>query len=187
LVYRIDDQTNAATLPALPADNIGQPGFFTGGAPGISAPTRVRYWWLNMVQEEFAAIVAAGGLPLDKGNNGQAIAALKALFGYGGSPAATGWQRMSGGVILQWSFGTTVTGNQDPRYFPLTFPNACFAVVVNEAAAAGWNGGGGGPQPTLFGVSAVAANGFYLSSVRLLSNGVPTYQSLTYNYLAIGR
>jgi len=76
LVYRIDDQTAVSTPPAVPTDNIGTPGFFTGGTPGLTAPTRVRFWWLNMVQEELAAIVAAAGLIFNKATNSQVLQAL---------------------------------------------------------------------------------------------------------------
>ncbi|MDT8872291.1 hypothetical protein RAA17_16585 [Komagataeibacter rhaeticus] len=68
------------TLPALPTDSIGAPGYFTGGSTSGGAPTRVRYWWLNMVQEELAAIATAAGATLDKSNNGQVLAAIQALI-----------------------------------------------------------------------------------------------------------
>ncbi|WP_332828284.1 hypothetical protein [Novacetimonas sp. GS1] len=80
MVYQIDDATAVASLPALPTDNIGLPGFFTGGSTSGGAPTRVRYWWLNMIQEELRSIVLAGGLTPDKTNNAQVLAALRALF-----------------------------------------------------------------------------------------------------------
>ncbi|BCZ75993.1 hypothetical protein [Novacetimonas maltaceti] len=80
MVYQIDDATAVASLPALPTDNIGTPGFFTGGSTSGGAPTRVRYWWLNMVQEELRNLVIAAGLTQDKTNNAQVLAALKVLF-----------------------------------------------------------------------------------------------------------
>ncbi len=183
------DSANVAAQPPVPKAAGAVAGWFQDeNAVTGSGGTVVEDDWLNMVQGEFKAILDEAGIAPDqtKVNRSQVIASLNALFGNGGSITTNGWQRLSGGLIFQWGFGTTVQGNQDPRYFPLTFPNACFAVVVNEAAAAGWNGAGGGaPQPTLYGVSSVATNGFYLSSVRLI-NGAATYQPLTHNYIALG-
>ncbi len=79
-MFRIDDQTAVTTQPALPTDGIGSPGYFTGGSPGLQPPTRVRFWWLNMVQEELIAIVAAAKLTLSKASNNQVLTALQALF-----------------------------------------------------------------------------------------------------------
>ncbi|MCW4591519.1 hypothetical protein NO263_13100 [Gluconacetobacter entanii] len=80
MVYQIDDATAVASLPALPTDNIGTPGFFTGGSTSGGAPTRVRYWWLNMVQEELRNLVIAANLTPDKTNNAQVLAALRSMF-----------------------------------------------------------------------------------------------------------
>jgi hypothetical protein len=43
----------------------GPVGFFTGGTPGLVAATRVRAWWLNMIQEEIIAVLVAAGLTPD--------------------------------------------------------------------------------------------------------------------------
>ncbi|MCI1437816.1 MAG: hypothetical protein LKI03_00030 [Acetobacter indonesiensis] len=80
MVFRIDDTTSVAAMPAPPTDNIGAPGFFTGGSTtGLSA-TRVRYWWLNMVQEELMAFAAAAGIPPNKTDTAQVLKAAQILF-----------------------------------------------------------------------------------------------------------
>jgi hypothetical protein len=78
-MHRIDDPTAVPTLPAPRPQ--GTPGYFTGGSPGSSgfAATVVRYEFMNALQEELAAIVAAAGLTLDKTNNGQVLAALRQM------------------------------------------------------------------------------------------------------------
>src|SRR5208283_1937895 len=63
-MQRIYDPTAAATLPAPPSLT-GTVGYFTGGVPGISAATRVRYWFLNMLQEELMALLALAGITPD--------------------------------------------------------------------------------------------------------------------------
>lgn len=79
-MHRIDDPTAVPTLPApRPA---GTPGFFTGGSPGTGGflATRVRYEFMNAVQEELSAIAEAAGFTLDKTNNAQVLAALRAML-----------------------------------------------------------------------------------------------------------
>lgn len=63
-MQRIIDPTASATLPAPPALT-GTTGYFTGGVPGVSAATRLRYWFVNMLQEELMAILAAAGVAAD--------------------------------------------------------------------------------------------------------------------------
>jgi hypothetical protein len=79
-MQRIIDPTAVAALPSPPA-LAGTTGFFSGGLPGVSVATRVRYWWLNMVQEELSGLVTAAGLALDTTatNFGQCAAAVRAL------------------------------------------------------------------------------------------------------------
>ncbi|AZV39902.1 hypothetical protein [Komagataeibacter xylinus] len=90
MVYQIDDTTAVASQPALPTDSIGAPGFFTGGSTSGGAPTRVRYWWLNMVQQELLNIALAAGLTADKTDNTQCITAIKALAKQAASGAVLG-------------------------------------------------------------------------------------------------
>jgi hypothetical protein len=90
MVYRIDDVTAVSALPALPTDNIGEPGFFTGGSTTGQSPTRVRFWWLNMVQEELINIAQAAGIVFDKTKNDQCITAIKQLISGVASSAVMG-------------------------------------------------------------------------------------------------
>lgn len=100
MVYRIDDVTAVSSLPPVPSDNIGQPGFFTGGSTAGQSATRVRFWWLNMVQEELVAFAKAAGLEIDKANNGQALAGARILFAAaerGVAPYSTTLAKLLGG------------------------------------------------------------------------------------------
>lgn len=90
MVYRIDDVTAVSALPALPTDNIGTPGFFTGGSTTGQSPTRVRFWWLNMVQEELVNIAEAAEIVFDKTKNDQCITAIKQLISGVASSAVMG-------------------------------------------------------------------------------------------------
>jgi hypothetical protein len=88
-MQRIIDVTAAATPPTVPVLS-GPVGYFTEGVPGISAATRVRAWWTNMVQEEIMSVlVAAGVTPDTTGTNlAQLLAAINALIGTGTSAEA---------------------------------------------------------------------------------------------------
>lgn len=79
-MQRIQDPTAVTALPAVPALS-GLAGYFTGGNPtgGIPA-TRVRAWWLNMIQEEILNVVQAAGLTPDATPT-QLRQALRALYG----------------------------------------------------------------------------------------------------------
>lgn len=79
-MHRIDDPTAVPTLPAPRPQ--GTPGYFTGGSPGSSgfAATRVRYEFMNALQEELSGVVEAAALTLDKTNNGQLLAALRKML-----------------------------------------------------------------------------------------------------------
>jgi hypothetical protein len=91
-MQRITDSTTAASLPAPPSLSGLTPGYFTGGVPGSTAATRVRYWFLNMVQEELMSLLTAAGITPDTTGTEftQVLAALQALFAaIGGSASQT--------------------------------------------------------------------------------------------------
>ncbi|MCQ8240510.1 gp53-like domain-containing protein [Rhizosaccharibacter radicis] len=138
-MYRIDDTTAVANQPNPPSDNIGQPGYFTGGnaASGLPA-TRVRYWWLNQLQEENMAWLAAASITPSKGSNGQVLQAARALFGTTYARAGASTMMLPSGLIVQ-SFGTPgVTlgaANQAVSFnvtYPIAFPNACIAIWARD-------------------------------------------------------
>lgn len=103
MVYRIDDTTAVSSPPPVPSDNIGQPGFFTGGSTSGQSATRVRFWWLNMIQEELMGIVLASGIVPKKTDNSQVLSALQLLFS--GSAA-----QIPVGVPQPWPIATPPTG-----------------------------------------------------------------------------
>lgn len=83
-MQRIIDPTASATLPAPPALT-GTTGYFTGGVPGISAATRLRYWFMNMLQEELMSILAAAGVTPDLTGTAynQVLLSIETLIGAG--------------------------------------------------------------------------------------------------------
>lgn len=78
-MYRIDNSTAAAALPAASAPGAHPNRYFTDGDPATGTPaTVVPAEFLNMLQEEIALAVLAGGLTLDKSNRGQLAASIAA-------------------------------------------------------------------------------------------------------------
>lgn len=77
-MYRIDNSTASTVLPT--PKPVGAPGYFTCGSIGGEAATIVEADWLNQVQEELMAILAADGLAPNKTQNNQVITAILDLI-----------------------------------------------------------------------------------------------------------
>jgi len=81
-MQRIIDPTAVAMLPAPPALT-GTTGYFGPAVPGISPATRLRYWFVNMIQEELMSILAAASITADTTGTvfNQILLAIQALIG----------------------------------------------------------------------------------------------------------
>lgn len=101
------------------------------------------------------------------------------------SKALNGYQKIPGGIIIQWGNGITVTGNGDTVTFPIPFPLAVTSVVVTEANAIGWLPGANA-QPTVYGVSTATKNNFKVYGSRIRPGDQPTGGGLSYFWQAIG-
>jgi hypothetical protein len=86
------------------------------------------------------------------------------------SVSANGFQRLPGGLILQW-LSTSLVSGANSVSFPVGFPNAAYSVV----ATAGGNNGGN--NTTSF-VSGITTSGFSLTN----ATGVTS----TWNVIAVG-
>ncbi len=79
-MFRIDHSTAAEALPA--PGEAGTPGYFTPGDTGGGvAATVVTADFMNSVQEELIAILAAASVNADKTKRNQVVTSLKTLFG----------------------------------------------------------------------------------------------------------
>lgn len=154
-MFRIDHPTAVATLPTPLA--LGTQGYFTRGNPtgGVSA-TVLTADFANMVQESLMRFLTDAGVSTSKTDTGRLREACRILFGGGGTLAANGWQRLPGGLILQWgSVGWTAgaLGNFGPGWtdsppgvvlganFPIAFPTALYSMVANGADVTGGSDG----------------------------------------------
>lgn len=118
---RIIDTTAVVALPAPPTLS-GTTGYFTEGSPGVTPATRVRAWWVNMVQEELLALLTAAGITPDATatNFTQVLAAIKIVA--------------TGRLLNQQVFGTAGT-------FTYT-PTAGTKTIVVDIVGGGGAGGG---------------------------------------------
>lgn len=142
-MQRIIDTTAAASLPSPPALT-GTTGYFTEGSPGVTAATRVRGWWVNMIQEELLALLTAAGVAFD-------------------TTAAVFTQVLASIKIL------TIQGRQDysaAGTFSFTVPVGVFQVWVRLWGA---TGGSGGSNST--GAGSGAAAGGYSEKVCAVTPG----------------
>lgn len=132
---------------------------FTEGNPGTGTPaTRVTAQWLNVLQEEIANVVEGAGDTLDQTgvNRSQLFDAIETLIAGAAATYASdaeafagtvnnksltpsnfgtksfsgsGYQKLPGGLILQWGLVTPSGGNATIT-FPIAFPNACRICVA---------------------------------------------------------
>lgn len=179
-MFRIDTATAAGALPAPAA--AGAPGYFTGGDPvhGV-APTTISPDWLNGIQEELIAILAAAGIAEAKGTNNQVLLALQALFvssaGLGQSLTSNGYAKLPGGLIIQWGTGSQSGGSGSQAItFPIAFPNACLMGLASNSA---------GGAPTAFhGTGTITPTAMTIYSAT--SSGVAAGSGTAFRWIAVG-
>ncbi len=176
-MQRIYDPTAAATLPAPPSLT-GTAGYFIGGVPGISAATRVRYWFLNMLQEELMALLALAGIAPDTTATvftqvGSAIQALIAGIPHGVQTfAASGSFTVPAGVtavdVELWAGGSgswasvsgiTGGGGSGGGYARKRISGLTAGGVATIAVGAGGSAGVAGVAPGAGGASSVTIGG----------------------------
>jgi hypothetical protein len=100
------------------------------GLPGTQVPAA----HMNAVQEELLKIIEDAGLTPNPSNLAQLREGMRLLFGGGGVLAATGWQRLPGGLILQWSSVSVPAGTAATWIYPQPFATALFGVFVGQVA-----------------------------------------------------
>ncbi|MBR7961259.1 hypothetical protein KDW41_12465 [Burkholderia vietnamiensis] len=177
-MYRIDDATAATSLPAPEA--AGTEGYFTEGNPTAGTPaTNVRGSWLNMIQEELCAILAAAGIIRSKTTYNQVNSALQKMYSSViGSvrnlamsiPAASATATLTADQIIVGSalggqtfvlsnFNKTINlatngaGGMDTGAAPVNGTVAVYAIynpTTGASALLGYNEGAVTPAPTIY-------------------------------------
>lgn len=138
-MQRIDTSTAVASIPT-PSSG-GTPGYATNGNPATSEPATVLDAdWVNSVQEELMAPILAAGLSPSKTTRNQLLQSLPNALASRPEMAkdhsTAGYQRLPGGLVLQWG-GNSVTGGSNTLVtFPIAFPNNVLQVIPGVQAAA---------------------------------------------------
>lgn len=95
-----------------------------------------------------------------------------------------GYQKIPGGLIVQWGSANSISGKADLYNFPISFPKGVLSIVACEGSAATW---GNTPTPSVFGTAKYSNSQFQVWSVRVSNAGVSQYLSgLNFKWIALG-
>lgn len=133
--FRVDAATNTATVNCAGADT------FVGGATSF---TLVGQGDHREIESDAVSKWALAGTSAASNAEAQAYTSATkfitpasmaaALQGTNQSLTASGYQKLPGGLILQWGFGTaTAAGN--PIVFPIAFPTAVFVAIAGTSSS----------------------------------------------------
>lgn len=158
-VYSSGAAGTAPTAPASPSTGYPTSGNPSGGTPA----TKPGPWWYHMITEEIRKVITDAGLTPDYtsvAQLSQAVSALagttfasgaeaqsmsiydkalspgtlnSALEGANQSLSASGYQKLPGGLIVQWGTATS-SATSGTVSFPITFPNAVLIGNVFDSA-----------------------------------------------------
>ena len=105
--------------------------------------------------------------------------ALASFVGANQSLSGSGYQKLPGGLIIQWGAGrfSASGGNIQTITFPIAFPTECAVALVSNGS--GVSAGGSGVYPVVSGFLSTATQ---LSVQQVTTNALNTY----FSWLAIG-
>lgn len=126
----------APTVPAVPSV-----GFPTGGNPVGGVPaTKPGAHWFHMVTEELRALIVAGGLTPSPSVVDQVLQALPAALAsrpeMARSLVANGYQRLPGGLIIQWGTLSVASGSSATVTLPISMPTGIAQVAFGPQSTA---------------------------------------------------
>lgn len=120
-----------------------------------------------------ANIAVATGAPFIPAS----LSGLAALSQFGNSLANPGYQKLPGGLIVQWGSGTHSGGSGSQAVtFPQAFPNACLISYATNAAS--------GPPSAFHGTGNETRTGLTIYSAT--ASGVAAAAGTSFKWLAIG-
>lgn len=126
----------ATSTKAVDLFGSGKHGFKNGDLGLGVAPTDFNAEWFNGVQEELLSVIeAAGTVPAD-GTRNQLLTSLAAALAsrpeMARSLAANGYQKLPGGLLLQWGSYSAASWTFASRTFPIAFPTVCASIQLGE-------------------------------------------------------
>lgn len=119
-MHRID--TSTAQKDKFGAGKNG----FTGGNPQTGElPTALDQNFFDSLQEEICGVIEGGGIALNKADRGQMLKAMKAMFPimglFANSLSSPGYQKLPGGVLIQWGTAAIPSAGSVTVTYPITF------------------------------------------------------------------
>lgn len=127
-------QSGASASPPTPpaSPSIGHP---TGGNPATGTPpTTPGDYWFHMITEEIRALIVAAGLTPSYTDIGQLLQALPGALAsrpeMARSLAVPGYQKLPGGLILQWGRVSAPIDSTTTITLPIAFPSTFAGVLV---------------------------------------------------------
>ena len=105
-----------------------------------------------------------------------------ALKGANQSLVANGWQKLPGGLILQFMTAPATVNSSSTATFPFAFPNACLKVVAAESNSSAWFTN----DLTVYGVFNPTKTTVGVTAYRWNGSGFVTYSGALANLIAIG-
>lgn len=159
---------------------------FLGSDPPTVEQFNALLQWLddkdNWLFGQLDQVLRAGGVTPGPTPNTQLLSALRTLYGGGGALGPNGWQKLPGGLIVQWGAGATTSAQYDLITFPIAFPTAARVVVANEANAIGWDTAG----VSVFGRSNVTQANFRLYVRTWNGSRFLAAAGIAHNWIALG-
>jgi len=113
--------------------------------------------------------------------NGSAALALASFTGSNQSLSASGYQKLPGGMILQWGKVTVNFGTDVTVTFPAAFPTACYAALPVMIGYPGAQIESGGT------VSAAASASSFVIHHSWIGDGAGSPQDCDFYWLAVGK
>lgn len=114
----------------------GKHGFKDGNLGLGVAPTDFNAEWFNGVQEELLSVIEAAGIAPSATTRNQLLASLAGALAsrpdMAHSHGANGYQKLPGGLILQWGSAITSDSADVLVTFPVSFTTALYSAVATS-------------------------------------------------------
>ena len=154
---RVFESGASGTAPSAPSSP--STGYATAGNPTTGTPaTKPGPYWFHQITEELRAIIVAAGLTPSASTLNQVLQALPAALAsrpeMAKSLGTSGYQKLPGGLIIQWGYGMASVGDY-ANTFPIAFPTAKLSIAFADVDQ--------NPLMTFVSVSAFSTTGFNLT------------------------
>lgn len=164
-------------------------GRFAAGNPATGVPgSMVTSKFMNDVQDEIVNLIENAGLTLSTSNQQQMYAAVQAVItsrfsGTNSNLANNGFQKLPGGLIIQWGNALSGEDGESIITFPTAFPTAIFRAFSAEGAGDSWLSN----VAIIYGAHSVSKTGMLVRCKSITGTSGPVVApAVVSNWLAFG-